>query len=193
MANKMDQLERFEAGDRKEWREWLQNNYSTSPGIWLIYYKKGSEKSSVSYDEAVEEALSFGWIDSKVNAIDEERYMQIFTPRKLGSIWSKLNKERIKKVIKEGLMTPAGLEKIESAKKDGSWDFLDDIDNLVIPIDLEEALGSKDIANTNFKEFSDSIKKQILYWIKTAKKPQTRKNRIEKTVMLAAGDKNPFN
>lgn len=189
----MDQFERFEAKDRKEWRQWLQENHLTSSGIWLVYFKKNSNKSGVSYEEAVEEALSFGWIDSKVNALDEERYMQIFTPRKPGSIWSKLNKERVKKIIEDGIITPAGLEKIETAKKDGSWYFLDDIDDLIIPVDLEEALNANSPAKENFKAFSDSIKKQILYWIKTAKRPQTRKNRIEKVVMLAVENKNPFN
>jgi uncharacterized protein YdeI (YjbR/CyaY-like superfamily) len=193
MANRMDQFKRFEAKNRKEWRQWLQDNHLTSSGIWLVYYKKNSEKSGVTYDEAVEEALSFGWIDSKVNAIDEERFMQVFTPRKPGSIWSKLNKERVKKIMEEGIITPAGLEKIEAAKKDGSWDFLDDIDRLVIPFDLKEAFDSSKIAKRNFDTFNESIKKQILYWIKTAKRPQTRKNRIEKVVTLAVENKNPFN
>lgn len=193
MANKMDQWERIEAKNRAEWRQWLQENHQTSGGIWLIYYKKGSGKPTISYDEAVEEALSFGWIDSKVNALDEERYMQIFTPRKQGSIWSKLNKARVKKIIEEERITLAGLEKIEAAKKDGSWDFLDDIENLIIPEDLKEALESNEAAKTNFRAFGDSNKKQILYWIKTAKRDSTRKNRIEKTVMLAAENKTPFN
>jgi uncharacterized protein YdeI (YjbR/CyaY-like superfamily) len=193
MANRMDQLERFEAKDRKEWRNWLKKNHQNSPGVWLVYYKKNSGKSGVSYDEAVEEALSFGWIDSKVNALDEERYMQIFTPRKIGSIWSKLNKERVKKIIEEGIITPSGLEKIEAAKKDGSWYFLDDIDDLIIPEDLKEVLNANISAKEYFEAFNDSIKKQILYWIKTAKRPQTRKNRIEKVVTLAVKNKNPFN
>lgn len=188
----MDQFERYQAKDRKEWRKWLQKNHLTSPGIWLIYYKKDSGKSTVSYEEAVEEALSFGWIDSKVNALDKERYMQIFTPRKMGSIWSKSNKQRVKKIIEQGLMTPAGLEKVEAAKKDGSWNFLDDIENLVIPLDLKEALASNVTAENNFEAFSDSIKKQILYWIKSAKRKVTRKNRIEKIVVLAAENEKPF-
>ncbi len=190
--SKFDHFERFEARDRKEWRQWLEENHLTSSGIWLVYYKKNSRKSGVSYEEAIEEALSFGWIDSKVNALDEDRYMQIFTPRKSGSIWSKLNKQRVKKIIEQGIIAPAGLEKIEAAKKDGSWNFLDDIDDLVIPHDLKEALDSNVSAKNNFESFSDSIKKQILYWIKSAKRETTRKNRIEKAVMLAAENKKPF-
>lgn len=190
--SKIDQFERFYARDRKEWRKWLEKNYATSSGIWLIYYKKGTDGPCVSYEDAVEEALSFGWIDSKVNKLDEERYMQIFTPRKPKSIWSKINKQRVKKLIKNGSMTPAGLEKIETAKKDGSWYFLDDIENLVIPPDLKEALDANLSAKSNFESFSDSIKKQILYWIKSAKRPETRMKRIEKVVMLAAENKRPF-
>lgn len=192
MANKMDQFQHFEARNRKEWRQWLQENHQTSAGIWLVYYKKNSKKTGISYDEAVEEALSFGWIDSKVNALDEERYMQVFTPRKPGSIWSKLNKQRVEKIIKGGIITPAGLEKIEAAKKDGSYYFLDDIDNLVIPPDLKKALDSNKAAKINFEVFTDSVKKQILYWIKTAKRDTTRKNRIEKVVSLAAENKTPY-
>lgn len=192
MGNKLDKLQRFEAKSRKEWHNWLQDNHLTSSGIWLVYYKKGSGKPTVSYEEAVEEALSFGWIDSKVNTLDEERYMQIFTPRKPGSIWSKLNKQRIKKLLDTELMMPAGLKKIEAAKEDGSWYFLDDIENLVIPIDLKKALDSNNAAKNNFDAFGDSVKKQILYWIKTAKRENTRKNRIEKVVSLAAENKAPF-
>ena len=121
--SKLDQFERYYARDRKEWRKWLEKNHDTSPGVWLIYHKKCSDEPCVSYDEAVEEALSFGWIDSKVNKLDDERYMQVFTPRKPKSIWSKLNKQRVKKLIEQGLMTSAGLEKIEAAKEDGSWYF----------------------------------------------------------------------
>lgn len=193
MANKMDSWKRLEAKDRKEWRKWLQNNYSTSSGIWLVYYKKDSGKPTVSYEEAVEEALSFGWIDSKVNVLDEERYMQVFTPRKSGSIWSKLNKQRVQKIIEQGIITPAGLEKIDAAKKDGSYYFLDDIENMIIPLDLKESLDSNEVAKNNFENFNDSVKKQILYWIKTAKRETTRENRIEKAVELAEENKNPFN
>lgn len=190
--SKLDQFERYYAKDRKEWRKWLEKNHNTSPGIWLIYYKKCANKTCVSYDDAVEEALSFGWIDSKVNKLDNERYMQVFTPRKPKSVWSRLNKQRVKKIIKKGLMTPAGLEKIETAKNDGSWDFLNDIDNLMVPKDLREALNANPSAKSNFKTFSDSIKKQILFWIKSAKRPETRMKRIEKVVILAAENKKPF-
>ena len=140
----------------------------------------------------MKEALSFGWIDSKSKVLDEERYMQVFTPRKLGSAWSKSNKERIKKLIKNYLMKPAGLEKINKAKKDGSWTILDEVEDLVIPKDLKKSLKQNKVANENFEAFSDSIKKQVLYWIVSAKMKETRLRRIKKTVELAAKNKKPF-
>lgn len=189
---KLEEYERVYARNRQEWRKWLEKNYASSPGIWLVYHKKNAEGPCVSYDEAVEEALSFGWIDSKVNKLDKERYIQVFTPRKPRSIWSRSNKERVRTLIKEGLMTPAGLEKVEIAKKDGSWNFIDDIENLIIPEDLKEALKANARAKDNFESFSNSVKKQILYWIKSAKRPETRIRRIEKTVSLAELNKNPW-
>jgi uncharacterized protein YdeI (YjbR/CyaY-like superfamily) len=188
----LDQLDRFYAKDRQQWHQWLRENHETSPGIWLVYHKKNSQNQSISYDDAVEEALSFGWIDSKVNTLDDERYMQVFTPRKLGSNWSKLNKERIHKLIKDGMMQPAGLKKVETAKKDGSWGFLDDIENLLIPEDFKLALENKTNALKNFEELGNSNKKQILYWIATAKRNETRQKRIKKSVMAALQSKTPF-
>ena len=140
MSNSLDQLEDFYAKNRQEWHQWLDENHSSSPGVWIIYYKKNSDKPRVEYEEAVEEALSFGWIDSKVKVLDEERYMQVFTPRKQGSNWSKTNKNRVKKLIENGLMQPAGQEKVDAAKKDRSWNFLDDIEDLIIPEDLKQTL-----------------------------------------------------
>jgi uncharacterized protein YdeI (YjbR/CyaY-like superfamily) len=134
--SKMYRWGRFEPRSRQEWRNWLEENHQTSPGIWLVYYKKDSPKPTISYDDAVEEALSFGWIDSTVNKLDDERYMQVFTPRKTGSTWSRLNKNRIGKLDKNGLMMPAGIEKVETAKKDGSWNILNDVEDLTVPKDL---------------------------------------------------------
>lgn len=187
-----DQFERIYSRDREEWNRWLSENHETSPGVWIIYYKKNSNKPGISYDDAVEEALSFGWIDSKVNALDEERYMQVFTPRKPGSTWSKLNKQRIEKLMKNGLMKPSGLEKVEAAKKDGSWNFLDDIEKLVIPEDLREILGQNPSASKSYEAYTDSVKKQVLYWIASAKRNETRIRRIKKIVKKAENNENPF-
>jgi uncharacterized protein YdeI (YjbR/CyaY-like superfamily) len=191
MSNSLDQFEKIYAKDRLEWRQWLKGHHDSSPGVWLIYYKKNSDKPRVEYEEAVEEALSFGWIDSKAKILDEERYMQLFTPRKPGSNWSRSNKERVKRLIKNGLMQPAGLEKIDASKKNGSWTFMDDIEDLVIPEDLKNILEQNKAAYENFEGFSDSVKKQVLYWIASAKRKDTRLRRIKKTVELAAKNKKP--
>lgn len=187
----LDSLERYYAKNRQEWHQ-LSENHETSPGVWLVYHKKNSPKSSVSYEDAVQEAIIFGWIDSKVNALDEERYMQVFTPRKPGSNWSKSNKNRVQHLIRRGLMKTAGLKKVKAAKKDGSWNFLNDIENLVVPEDLKKALNKNKTATKNFNSFTDSHKKQILYWIGTAKKHDTRLKRIKVTVKAAKENKKPF-
>ncbi len=187
-----DQLESIYASDRKTWREWLANNHLTKPGIWLIYYKVKSGKPSVKYSEAVKEALCFGWIDSKVKSLDEDRYQQIFTPRKPKSVWSKLNKQYIEELIEQGLMTTVGLEKIEAAKQDGSWYSLDAIEALIIPPDLKQALEVNQTAKLNFEAFSNSLKKNILFWIDSAKRPETRLKRIEQTIMEAAHNRSPL-
>jgi len=185
-----NQLETFFAISRQQWRQWLEQNYLTCLGIWLIYYKVKSGKPSVQYSEAVKEALCFGWIDSKVKSIDAERYMQVFTPRKPQSVWSKLNKQYIQELIEQGLMTKVGLEKIETAKQDGSWYKLDAIEELIIPADLAQALATNATANSYFEAFSKSSKKNILSWLESAKRPETRLNRIEKTINSAVQNKN---
>lgn len=187
-----NQLQTIYAPDRMAWREWLAENHCTSPGIWLIYYKVKSGKPSVQYSEAVKEALCFGWIDSKVKSLDEDRYMQIFTPRKPKSVWSKLNKQYIEELIEQGLMTEAGLKKIDVAKQDGSWFTLDAIEALTIPTDLEQALAANEIAKQNFEAFSNSTKKTILFWIDSAQRPETRLKRIEQTLASATQNKNPL-
>ncbi|WP_088891291.1 YdeI/OmpD-associated family protein [Leptolyngbya ohadii] len=187
-----DQLAAIEAIDRQAWRQWLAENHQTAIGIWLIYYKVASGKPSVRYSEAVQEALCFGWIDSKVQTLDGDRYRQIFTPRKPGSVWSKLNKQYVADLIEQGLMTEAGMAKITAAQQDGSWNSLDDAEALVIPPDLEEALATDATAQQNFQAFRNSVKKYILSWIASAKRPETRQNRIQQTVSAAAQNRNPL-
>ncbi len=187
----LDQLERYYARSRDEWREWLKKNHQTSPGIWFIYYKKVTGERTVSYEDAVEEALRFGWIDSKVKTLDKKRYMQVFTPRKPGSTWSKLNKNRVKKLTKQGLMTPAGLEKVESAKKDGSWNMLSDVEDLILPDDLKKDLAADEKAEKNFQQYNDSTKKQMLWWIVSAKRSETRERRLKKVLNLVRHNQRP--
>jgi uncharacterized protein YdeI (YjbR/CyaY-like superfamily) len=191
MPNFDNQLETFHAPNRQAWREWLENNHQNYIGIWLIYYKVKSGKPSIKYSEAVKEALCFGWIDSKVKSLDADRYMQIFTPRKPKSVWSKLNKQYIAELIEQSLMTEAGLAKITAAKQDGSWTSLDAIEALIIPDDLQQALAANADANQYFIAFSNSTKKNILSWIANAKRPETRMKRIEQTINSVAQNKNP--
>jgi uncharacterized protein YdeI (YjbR/CyaY-like superfamily) len=183
MAGK--ELPRHHAPDRKAWRRWLQANHASAAGVWLVYYKKESGKPRVSYDDAVEEALCFGWIDSVVNAIDAERFMQLFTPRKPKSGWSALNKRRVEKLLALGLFHPAGWDKVEAARRDGSWSKLDAAERLEVPEDLARAFLRAKIAHRNFMAFSPSSRKGILNWIGEARRPATRAARIEETVAMA--------
>jgi uncharacterized protein YdeI (YjbR/CyaY-like superfamily) len=170
---------------RAEWRKWLEHNHTRREGVWLISYKKATGKPRFDYDESVEEALCFGWIDSKPGKLDDERSMLWFAPRKAGTGWSRLNKERVGKLIKAGLMAPAGLAKVEAAKKDGSWNALDAAESLEIPPDLAQAFSKNKRAKEYFDAFPRSVKKGILEWIGSARKPETRAKRIEETVTKA--------
>lgn len=170
---------------RAAWRQWLEENHTRAEGVWLISYKKATGKPRFEYAEAVEEALCFGWIDSKPNKLDDERSMLWFAPRKSGTGWSKPNKERVEKMLKAGLMAPAGLAKVEAAKKDGSWAALDAVEALEIPPDLAKALKANKTAKDYFEAFPRSVKRGILEWILNAKKPETRAKRVEETVRLA--------
>jgi uncharacterized protein YdeI (YjbR/CyaY-like superfamily) len=187
-----DQLETVYARDRQAWRQWLAENHREAIGIWLIYYKVKSGQPSVKYSEAVKEALCFGWIDSKVKSLDGDRYMQVFTPRKPKSVWSKLNKQYLEELIERGLMTDAGLATIAVAKQNGSWTSLDQIEALIMPADLQQALATNQNANQYFAAFSNTTKKIVLVWIASAKRPETRLKRIEQTVNSAAQNKNPL-
>ncbi len=170
---------------RAEWRAWLEQNHTRMQGIWLISYKKGAGKPRFETDEAVEEALCFGWIDSKPNKLDQERSMLWFAPRKRGTGWSKLNKTRVERLMAQGLMMPAGLAKVEAAKQDGSWQALDAVEALEIPPDLTAALDAYPAAKQKFAAFPRSVKRGILEWIAAAKKPETRAKRIQETAQLA--------
>ena len=171
---------------RAEWRAWLEENHTRGEGVWLISYKKATGMSRMAYDEAVEEALCFGWVDSKPNKLDDERSLLWFAPRKPGTGWSKPNKERVARLIAAGLMAPAGLAKVEAAKADGSWAALDAVEALEIPSDLGQALAANPTARRHWDAFPRSVKRGILEWINNAKKSETRARRVEETVTLAA-------
>lgn len=170
---------------RAEWRKWLEENHKRTEGVWLISYRKATGKPRVDYAEAVEEALCFGWVDSKGNQLDDEQSMLWMAPRKAKTGWSKLNKERVKKLIKARLMAPAGLAKVEAAKKDGSWNALDSVAALEIPPDLARAFSKNKTAKEYFEAFPRSVKGAILQWLIGAKRPETRAKRIEETVTKA--------
>lgn len=170
---------------RAEWRSWLDQNHTRTQGIWLVIFKKATGKPRVDYDEAVEEALCFGWIDSKPNKLDEERSLLWFAPRKTGTGWSKPNKERLERLIAADLMHPVGLAKVEAAKLDGSWFALDAIESLEIPPDLAAALNGYSVALDRFEAFPRSVRRGILEWIATAKTAETRHKRIQETALLA--------
>jgi uncharacterized protein YdeI (YjbR/CyaY-like superfamily) len=171
---------------RKQWRQWLQKNYATAPHVWLILYKKNSVTPTITYVEVVEEALCFGWIDSKPNKRDEESYLLFIAPRKPKSVWSALNKKRIEKLLQQNKITKAGIEKIEAAKKDGSWAILDKIEAYEMPEQLAKAFAKNKPALKNFEQFPPGVKKQIYQWIISAKTAGTLIKRITETITLAA-------
>lgn len=189
---KNQEIEQYYAPDRATWRAWLQEHHLTAPGVWLIYYKQGSGKSRVPYADAVEEALCFGWIDSRPNKLDAERFMQLFSPRKPKSPWSKLNKARVERLMAQGLMAPAGLAVIEAAQRDGSWGAYDDIEELTMPLDITQALAANEAANRHFSAFGASAKKQLLWWVASAKQAETRVKRIAQLVAEAEQNRNPL-
>jgi uncharacterized protein YdeI (YjbR/CyaY-like superfamily) len=181
-----DAFPSLEARDRAAWRAWLRRHHRSAPGVWLVYHKKASGAPSVRYEEAVQEALCYGWIDSLVRALDTRRYRQLFTPRKPGSGWSPSNKRRVAALVAGRRMTTAGLAKVAAAKADGSWRSLDAVQALTIPADLRRALAAEGLALGNFRGYPASLRKGMLYWLSSAKRPETRARRLAKLVAYAA-------
>ena len=177
---------RREFRSRQAIRDWLDKNRATREPFWLVTFKKHVKEHYVPYGDIVEELLCFGWVDSRTRRVDDDRTMLLVSPRKAGSTWSAPNKERVAKLETAGLMTPAGQQMVDAAKKDGSWTWLDDIENLVVPEDLAAALARNDRAKKNFLAFNASARKVILMWLKTAKREETRSKRVRETVRLAA-------
>jgi len=171
------------------WRAWLEKNHDAASEIWIAYYKKDSGKKSVTYREALDEALCFGWIDSTIRRVDDEKYMQRYTPRKPRSIWSARNKSHVARLTREGRMTPPGSAKVENARRDGSWDRLSAIDvNPETPADLLAELKKHPDAKVLWDKVIPSHKKMYSWWILDAKRPETRTRRIQETIKrLRAG------
>jgi uncharacterized protein YdeI (YjbR/CyaY-like superfamily) len=178
--------------NRDDWREWLRKNYETEKEVWLLYYKKHTGKPSIPYDDSVEEALCFGWIDNIIKRIDDEKFVRKFTPRKAKSKWSEANKKRAGKMIKEGKMIEAGLAKIREAKQTGEWFKTAPVrKELVIPPYMKEALAKNKKALDNFNKLAKSYKRQYVGWIRGAKKEETRKRRLAEAIGLLEKNEKP--
>jgi len=178
--------ERFQPDTLAQWRAWLALNHLGSSGIWLVTWKASTGRPRISYDEAVEEALAFGWVDSSSRSLDDERTMLWFTRRKASSPWSLSNKERIARLEATGRISDAGRGAVRAAQANGMWTLLDDAQNLIEPDDLAAALDAVPDARFNWESFSASARRSVLEWIVLARKPATRTNRIAETVRRAA-------
>ncbi len=164
----------------KEWEKWLAKNHAMSDGIWLQLYKKNSGVQTVTYAEALDVALCYGWIDGLMNRIDDLSYKQKFTPRRAKSIWSKINIGNVERLIKEGRMKPAGLAQIEAAKADGRWEkAYDSSSSIAVPDDLKAWLSKNKRVAAFFESLTKANKYAILWRLQTAKRPETRARRFD--------------
>lgn len=173
------------------WRKWLDKNHEKEQAVWLVFHAKKSGRKTITWSEAVDVALCYGWIDSKKVKVDEHTAHQFFSKRKAKSTWSKINKEKVERLIEAGLMRPAGHAIIKTAQQNGSWTVLDDIEALIIPPDLEAALRQYQGAWDIFQEWSKSVKKMALYRVKMARQAETKTKRINEIVALAGQGKKP--
>lgn len=187
----METYNKLHVTNREDWRRWLERNYHKEKEVWLIFYKKHTGKPRVSYDNAVEEALCFGWIDSIVKRIDDEKYAQKFTPRKANSNWSALNRKRVERMIRQGRMTEAGLALVRAAKKSGKWEQIDQTQEVnALPAELADVLSANKKAWENFIQLAPSFRRQYMGWITAAKKEETRQRRLKEAIeRLAQGKK----
>lgn len=186
MARALDTFERVQIESAAQWRAWLEANHRQSASVWVVSFKKHCGARSVSYEAIVDEALAFGWIDSLPRKLDADRTMLLLAPRRPGSAWSRVNKERVARLERAGRMHPAGRAVVDRAKGDGTWTFLDDVENLIQPEDLTRAFTRHPGSAERFAAFPRSSQRGILEWIKQAKRPATRAARIEETARLAA-------
>jgi uncharacterized protein YdeI (YjbR/CyaY-like superfamily) len=191
MTMRAEEGERFHPESRAEWRAWLAGHHDRSDEVWLVLWRQRSGRTGLTYEEAVLEALCFGWIDGKSAGLDDDRTMLRFSPRKRGSGWARSNKLRVERLLAEGLMTEAGLALIEEAKRDGSWARLDAVEDLVVPDDLAAALASRPGARENWDGFPRSVRRAALLSIVEAKRPETRARRVAETARLTARGERP--
>ena len=182
----IDDYEQVLVTSRSEWRDWLAENADIAPGAWVVTYKRATGKPAPSYDDIVEECLCFGWIDSTVRPGNERTAMQLVTPRKPTSTWAATNKARLERLLASGQVTERGLRIVEAAKANGSWTALDAVERLEVPDDLAAALDARPPARANFDAFPPSARKQLLWFVVSAKRPETRATRIARVVADAA-------
>jgi uncharacterized protein YdeI (YjbR/CyaY-like superfamily) len=170
---------------RQQWRQWLVDNHSLEKGLWLLFHKKHTGRPGLAYEDAVEEALCFGWIDGILKRIDGDKHMVRFCPRRKNSIWSERNKERVRRMVREGRMTEVGLAKVAAAKAGGEWDKAAvREDTTIVPAELMDALAKHEKARLNFASLAPSYRRQFIYWIAIAKREETRRKRIDETIRL---------
>lgn len=181
----MDLPPAIQAPTRAHWRQWLAEHHATQKNVWLKIFKKDSGTPSVTYDEAVDEALCFGWVDSAIKKGDQTHYLQFFARRNPKSNWSRVNKAKVEKLTQAGLMTEAGLAMVDLAKRTGTWTALDEVENLISPADLRAMLYQNPVANACFEAFPKSVKRGILEWLLNAKTPATRARRLAEIVSKA--------
>lgn len=176
----------YHAENRKQWRAWLEANHDIGPGVWLCSWRAKTGRPACPYPEVVEEAICFGWIDSTRNLLDEERGLQLLTPRKPKSTWTRLNRQRVADMEAAGLMTAAGRRAVEVARGNGWWTILDPVEDLVEPDDLATALAANATARSTWDGFPPSARKAMLWWVISAAKDDTRARRITSIVTKAA-------
>lgn len=182
----MDEAEEVHCTTAAEWRAWLAANHERTTGVWLVQYKPRTGKPAIEYEDAVCEALCFGWVDATYRRIDDERGALWWSPRRKGSLWARTNKARVERLEAEGRMTDAGRAAIERAKADGSWTVLEPVEALLVPDDLASALARAEGAREAWDGMSPSARREFLLWIVTAKRDATRQKRVASTAELVA-------
>ncbi len=184
----MDEAEEVHFTTADEWRSWLTANHTREQGVWLLSYKPRTGKPAIDYEDAVCEALCFGWIDATYRHVDDERGALWWSPRRKGSVWARTNKARVERLEAEGRMTEAGRAAIERAKADGSWTLLEPVEDLIVPDDLAAAFASRPGAQEHWESFAPTAQRAYLLWVYTAKRKETRARRVaESAALVAAG------
>jgi uncharacterized protein YdeI (YjbR/CyaY-like superfamily) len=184
----MAELKKVTPKSREAWRAWLEKNHAASTGVWLVFAKKHTGLPTLSYEDAVQEALCFGWIDSLMKSIDDRFHMQMFTPRKPKSAWSATNKARLERLMKAGVMAPAGLAAVEQAKKSGAWKKYESVDALTIPPELNKALDANPDAKKNWPTYTESARRSFLHMVNDAKRPETREKRVRRVIEFVSNN-----